>query len=241
MKKTVLLSLLNLGLISLSAQTTSTTIEPLKKLDSMEFRSQLYSAALGYGNMGFNLKVDMAFLMFNNNKSSTRFYIDANYQPLSFGRKNFTFENTNYPSDVFFIGVGGGLSQEFNLERFTITPLLGLKYYYVRFYDKALVDAIGQNGLERYITDQFGNRRIVGPTVSNGYGNKVSFEVGTRLGFKVTKWLEFSTTAVFTPNEFSTAGSLFGKYWGEAPYTNEYFVDKLPLKLEGNVRFNFGH
>ena len=200
----------------------------------MEFRSQPYSVALGYGNMGFNLKVDMAFFMFNYNKTSTRFYVDVNYQPLSFARQNLTFQNTNYPSDVFFLGVGGGLSQEFNLERFTVTPLLGVKYYYVRFYDKALVDAIGSNGLIRYY-----NGRQVGPTVSNGYGDKVSFEVGTRLGYKVTKWLEFNTTAVFTPNEFSTAGTLFGKYWGEAPYTNDYFVDKLPLKLEGNVRINF--
>lgn len=230
MKKIILFSFLVCKILYINAQISS----PIVKKDSMEFRSQPYSVALGYGNMGFNLKVDIAFFMFNYNKTSTRFYLDVNYQPLSFAQKNFTFNNVNYPSDVFFLGVGGGLSQEFNLERFTITPLIGVKYYYVRFYDKALVDAIGVDGLNRYI-----GGIPVGPTVNNGYGNKVSFEVGTRLGYKITKWLEINSTAVFTPNEFSTAGSLFGKYWGEAPYSNAYFVDKLPFKLEGNVRINF--
>lgn len=241
MKKTLLLTLLGLIIFNLSAQTPKPEAPVVPATTSKPFNgvSLPYSIAIGYGNMGVNLKVDMAFMMYNQDKSSTRFYIDANYLPLSFTQSQLRFNSVNYPSDVFLLSLGGGFAQEFVFDRFTVSPLLGARYYYVRFTDKSLVDAIGTYNLIRY-SDQTQTRQV-GPVVNNAYGNTFGFEVGTKVGIRLTQWLELCGTATFIPFEFSTAGTLFGKYWGEAPAPNPYYVDRMPLKLEGGVRFNFGH
>ena len=205
------------------------------------FKIQPYSIFLGYGTRGINLKADMELADFNNGKSSTRVYFDGTYNPMKFSQPNLTFNSQNYSSNVFLLTVGGGFSQEFLLDRFTVAPLLGLKYNYVRFTDGALVNAIGTNGLIRYRYDNWGNQVQVGPDVNNGYGNSINFEVGTRLGIKLADWLELNGTFAYSPITFETSSTMFGEYWGEAPYTNQYYVNPTPLKAEGNIRITFGH
>lgn len=204
-----------------------------------EFKSEEYALSLGYGNMGFNGKFDVAFMHYLKDQSSSRFYLDFSYQPMSFSVSSFNFNHQNYSSDAFLFSFGGGIMQEFLIaKRLIISPFIGARYYYVRFTDGDLVDAIGTNTLVRY-TD-FTYSKTAGPVVENGYGNTFGFEAGTVVGIKIIKWLEVYGSFSFAPVEFSTANTLFGKYWGESPYPNNYYVDKLPLRMGGGLRFSFG-
>jgi hypothetical protein len=243
MKKVILLSatIFCLQLFAQEQKPETKMSPPPSIKKQINFKSSPYSIGIGYGTRGFNLKADMALISFNNNKSTTRVYVDGTYQTIKFSQSNFSFNYILYPSNVFLLTIGGGLSQEFVLDRLTLAPLLGIKYNYVRFTDKALVDAIGTNGMNRLIYDSWGNEIQVGPTVDNGYGNSISFEIGTRAGIKITEWLEINGTVAFNPISFSTAATLFGEYRGEAPYVNDYYVNPTPIKAEGNIRFTFGH
>lgn len=204
-----------------------------------DFKSEEYALSLGYTNMGLNGRFDVAFKHFLKDQSSSRVYLDFSYQGISFSQSVLTFNRQDYSSDAFLFSIGGGIMQEFVIaKRLAISPFIGARYYYVRFTDGDLVDAIGTNTLIRY-TD-FTYSKVAGPVVENGYGNTFGFEVGTVIGIKIIKWLEIYGSFSFAPLEFSTPNSLFGKYWGEAPQPNSYYVDKFPVRMGGGLRFSFG-
>lgn len=204
------------------------------------FKPSSLSGYFGYGSRGLSLRFDVAVYKINNDKlhTGTNLYVDMSYRGIKFKEQNFNFNYINYPSKVFLLTFSCGVSQEFVISRFTIQPYLGIRYHYVRFKDRSLVEEIGSRGIIRYTDLTY--TETVGPEVDNGYGNALGFEIGTRLGVIITPWLEINGTFGYDPIKFSTASSLFGPYRGEYPYKNDYYVKVIPAKLEGAVRFTIG-
>jgi hypothetical protein len=194
-----------------------------------------FTIAAGYGMRGVTIKADYKFDQIVGKNFKPIVYADLGIQGKSFKELNFTFNGIRYPSDVrvLFVGVGAGL--ELQQKNLILTPFVGLKYAYARFKDRALVDAIGNsNGLQR---SRGGVN--VGPVVENGYGDVYSLELGTRIGYKISKNISFFTSVAISPIKFSTAATLFGKYWGEAPGANNYYIKYPILNAEGGIRLHF--
>ena len=79
----------------------------------------------------------------------------------------------------------------------------------------------------------------VGPVVDNAYGNAVSLELGSRIGVKLARFIALEGTVAVAPFRFSSSSTLFGKYWAQAPYDNDYYIRYLPIRAEGTLRFLF--
>lgn len=166
--------------------------------------------------------------------SSTRMYLELGVDWQSFDNPTFYFNSTPYRSDTWMLAAGIGLGQEFIIKKwFVVYPYIGLFYKYARFTDGALVDAIGTYNMQRYW-----NGQPVGQVVENGYGNLVTVDIGTRIGFRIGKVFEIGGTIAFAPAAYSSQKTLFGEYWGVAPYHNDYYINRLFLKAEGCLRFN---
>lgn len=204
-----------------------------------------FGIMLGYGTHGLLARLDLNLSSLAGGRegtvANTHAYLDLGADGYSFSEPNFTFDGTNYSSGVFLYDIGGGLAEEiaFSNGHLLLTPFVGVRYEKARFADQSLLDAIGTNGINRYERDAYGNQYKVGPTVANGYGDVTTIDLGVRLGFRFCRLLEVTGTAAFAPIKYSTSGTLFGQYWGESPYANNYRIDRPAVRLEGGVRFNF--
>jgi hypothetical protein len=191
----------------------------------------------GYGTHGVNFRVDLqvADRFFNN--SSTLLYLELGGQRITFDQPNIEFAHVVYTSDSRIITLGGGIAQEFMFNRVSLMPFVGLRNEYVRFVSTELVEAIGDHGLIRYSDNTY--TRQVGPEIDNAYGDAVSFDLGFRLGIRLTGRLQLSGTFGYSPISFNSSDTLFGQYWGEAPYPNPYWVKRKPTRGEFALRFTF--
>lgn len=192
----------------------------------------LWSLTAGYGTQGVLLRLDAT--VYELPQFPVKAYLDLTTQGKTFERSTFTFSGNDYPSDANSFALGAGLNVPFAFDKVRIQPYLGGRYYFVRFKDRDLVAAIGENGLQRY-----SNGSPVGPSVDNAYGNAFSLDVGSWIGYRITPMIEIGGLAGFSPAEFSTAASLFGKYWAQAPTTNQYYVKNNPFRFQGAIRLNF--
>lgn len=197
-----------------------------------------YSIAAGYGSQGLFVKGDYKIGEIDIlNNPAAKLYIDFNIKGKTFDQSTFIFSSVPYPSDVnqYMIGIGGGLDFKFN--HLSVSPYIGARYYYVRFKDMDLFDAIGESNLIRF---RPGSTTIqVGPTVDNGYGNTFSIDLGTWIGYHISPTFEIGGSIGISPAKFSTAASLYGKYWGEAPYENWFHVKIDPIRLQAGIKLNF--
>ncbi len=132
------------------------------------------------------------------------------------------------------LGVGVGQEFIFYKDIFVIQPYFGVFYKYARFTDKDLVDGIGEYNLIRYRGGQ-----QVGKPVKNGYGNAFMVDLGTRIGFRIKKRFEIGGSIGICPITFSSANSLFGKYWAVKPYNNDYYIKRLMFKADAGIKINF--
>lgn len=200
------------------------------------------SVSLGYGTHKFvargDLKITDKLIKVEN--SSTRLYFDIGYDWKKFQNESFTFSSVEYNSKVWMLAIGVGIGQEFIIKDiFVVQPYLGLYYKYARFRDKDLVEGIGENNLIRYQYLPDGTKIQVGKVVENGYGNLVTVDFGSRVGFRIKKKFEIGGSVGVCPSNFSTNNTLFGKYWGEKPYLNDYYIKRFILKGEFNLKYNF--
>ena len=228
-------------LLAVSSNVTAQIAQIAQQKSNSNNNASEYSiSATIMGTHGFTLRGDCnisEFVNLNQNNSSTRVYIDASFSGKKFDdNANFKFSGTNYSSDVTIYNLGIGFAQEFLLanNKLTFSPFIGVRYESARFKDKSLVDAIGENGLIRY----WGGVQV-GPSVANAYGNATTIDLGVRLGYKLGKVVELTTNIGFSPIKYSTSETLFGEYWGEAPYSNKYYINRSNIRLEGGLRFNF--
>ena len=205
------------------AQTTPQSLAP----------NNLWSIAGGYGTQGVQARLD-ATVYHLSETLPLKLYGDVTLKGKTFERSTFTFNNNDYPSDVNSFALGAGANVSFTFDKVHVQPYLGGRYYYVRFKDSDLVSAIGESGLQRS-----SNGSPVGPSVDNAYGNTFSVDVGSWIGYRITPMIEIGGLAGFSPAEFSTAASLFGKYWAQAPTTNYYYVKNNPFRFQGAIRLNF--
>lgn len=188
----------------------------------------------GYSTQGFVIRGDFKISDNFIKGGETFIYLEGGLDQQKFAKENFKFENQNYPSDTRILFAGIGIAQEFVKNKFSIVPYLGLRYAYARFKDKALVSGIGQQNLIRYW-----NGQKVGPTIENGYGDTFTFDAGLRLGFHISKSLELVASGSISPVKFSTAATVYGKYWGESPYPNDYYIKYEIWRAEGGLRLHF--
>jgi len=219
-------------------------IAPITLFAQTTVNQSSISILAGYGSQGFNLRGDVNisdWLSLDVSNGSTRLYLDFGIDGYQFDQSVLTFNSFDYPSDarVITLGLGGG--EEFLFNKLSIYPFLGLRYYYGRFTDADLVDAIGTYSLQRYIYDQYGSQIPIGPMVDNGYGDVISFDLGSSLGYRVSRLFEIGALVSFSPMKFSSSSTMFGKYWAEPPYTNEYYIKISPVRLEGGIRLHFGY
>ena len=204
--------------------------------------NNLLSISAGYGTQGLAFGADIRLVELDLNNSYTgaiKGYLSLNSMKRQFERSTFIFNSVSYASDVRLTNLGVGLSVDIKYSRFCINPFVGLKYYYVRFTDQQLVDAIGLGGLIRYHYDNYGYLSQVGPQVDNGYGDAIAVDAGLWLGVNLTTVIEIGGLVGASPVTFSTAQSLFGTYWGESPYPNDYYVQVKTLRAELRLRLNF--
>lgn len=195
--------------------------------------SSAISLAIGPGSHGLNGKLDFEFGP-KRPGSSSRLYLDVGGAGWSFDNPTFILNGISYSSNVTILAIGVGVTQEFVLsEKFVVSPFAGLRGEFVRFSDGDLVSRIGDSGLDRL---QGGI--TVGQRVENAYGEAMTFDLGTRVGFRFSNHVELSGTIGFSPIKFETASTLFGEYWGEAPYPNEYHVHRASMRLEVGLRFH---
>lgn len=193
----------------------------------------LASLYAGYGSHGFNGRLDLEISDKYFNGSSTRFHLELGGQRISFDDPDYNFEGQQYPSDSRVMSLGAGVGQEFHFASFvTITPFAGLRAEFVRFQDRALIDAIGENGIIRYY-----NGVQVGPSVESAYGDAATIDVGGRIGFQLAPQFEVAGTIGVSPIKFDTATTLFGQYRGEAPYPNSFYVERKPIRFEVGLRY----
>lgn len=195
--------------------------------------NNLWSISAGYGTQGVLLRLDASVYELPH-AIPLKVYGDFSVKGKTFERSTFTFDNSDYPSDAYSLALGAGANVSFTFDKLHLQPYLGGRYYYVRFKDRDLVAAIGEDGIQRT-----SNGSPVGPSVDNAYGNTFSIDVGSWIGYRITPMIEIGGLAGFSPAEFSTAASLFGKYWAQAPTTNQYYVKNNPLRFQGAIRFNF--
>lgn len=208
---------------------------PQSKKDPVAYEYSDFSLYAGYGKHGFNARFDIQLSDKYFHESSTLLYLELGGAGVTFAQPNFIFDGVTYPSNSRIVMLGGGIAQEIRLSsRIGITPFLGLHDEYVRFKSQSLVDAIGQNGLQRYE-----GTTPVGPEVSNGYGDAGTFDIGCRFGIRLSRKLELNFTLGYSPIHFDVADTLFGEYWGQAPYANPYWVKREPVRFEGGLRFKF--
>lgn len=201
------------------------------------------SIAIGYGNGGTAFRGDLRLTELNImdpfTTGSIKFYMELAFKRITFDEPNFTFNHINYPSNARVNGLGAGLSLDLKYNQWNINPYVGLRNYYVRFTDQTLIDAIGEKGLQRYWTDEWGNEYPVGPEVPNGYGDAVSFDIGGGAGYHITPVLEIVALLGLSPVTFDTGSTLFGPYFGEAPYPNSFYVRINSIRGELRLKFNF--
>ena len=191
------------------------------------------SVAGGYGTQGILLRLDANVYELASG-IPVKGYLEGNIKGKEFKESTLIFSEDTYSSDAnrFMFGIGGALS--FHYKNIYIEPYLGLRYYYVRFKDKYLVEGIGEQSLIRY---SGGNK--VGSTVENGYGDAISFDVGSWIGFRITPKVEIGTHIGFSPAKFDTANTLFGEYWGEYPISNDYQVKNNVGRLQVAISYHF--
>lgn len=196
--------------------------------------SQESSLSAGYGNRGLVIGIEYKFNTTVLNNFKPLIYADFGLNSQKFKIENITFNGDNYSSDtrVIFGGIGLGLSYENN--KFALEPAIGLKYAYARFKDKALVNAIGENGIIRYH-----NGYQVGPKVENGYGDTYSFEFATTLEYKISENISIYATPSISPIKFGTSDTLFGEYWGESPIENDYFINFSIFNIDAGLQYHF--
>lgn len=188
----------------------------------------------GYGMQGASLRLN-----FDLNKEfapnfNAFIYGEAGFDGYKFSESNFSLSGTNYPSNTRLTYAGFGLSGKLGSNSIFLSPYVGIRYIYARFADQALFDAIGEDKLIRYH-----NGQKVGPTVENAYGNAVTFDVGTRVGLNITERLALVVSGGISPVKFSTTKTLFGKYWGESPYNNSYYIELPIYRVEAGLNYNF--
>lgn len=213
----------------------SSGINAKSKSDSVAYEYSEFSLYAGYGKHGFNARFDIQLSDKYFHESSTLLYLELGGTSIAFTQPNFIFQGVTYPSNCRIIMLGGGIAQEVRLSnRIGITPFLGLHDEYIRFKSQSLVDAIGQNGLQRYE-----GTTPVGPEVSNGYGDAGTFDIGCRFSIRLARKLELNFTLGYSPIHFDVADTLFGEYWGQAPYANPYWVKREPVRFEGGLRMKF--
>ena len=195
---------------------------------------QLSAFTTGYGSQGLMIRLDASVYEYKG--IPVKGYIEGNFSGKTFDKSTINFDNITYSSSVnrFMIGIGGALS--FHHKNIYIDPYFGLRYYYVRFKDKYLVQAIGENGIIRY---QGNSNNQVGPTVSNAYGDAISIDIGSWIGFRITPKLELGTRIGFSPAKFSVPKSLFGEYWGAYPNPNSFYVKNDVARIEGAIKYYF--
>lgn len=171
--------------------------------------------------------------------SSTRLYFDLGGDWQKFKQEDFEFSHVKYSSKVWMLSIGVGIGQEFIFYKdiFVIQPYFGLFYKYARFTDKDLVSAIGDNGIQRYTDYTYSTP--IGKPVKNGYGNAFMIDFGSRIGFRIKKRFELGGSIGICPIKFSSANSLFGKYWAEKPYGNDYYIKRLLFKADVGIKINF--
>jgi hypothetical protein len=192
------------------------------------------SLAFTYSSFGLNARYDFPFSNKLFKKGDSRFYLELGGKNIKFKQQNMTFNKIQYPSDSRLILIGIGFGQEYIYSRLTITPFFGFRWAYIRFQSKALADAIGDRGLQRY--KDIALTQPVGPPVENAYGNALNFDCGLRLSIILSKKVEILASSAFSPIKFDTASSLFGEFWGEAPYPNSYWVKMNALRFELGIR-----
>lgn len=196
------------------------------------------SLFVGYGTHGFCARIDLQMSQRYFKQTSTRFYLDVGGQNISFDNPNFKFDNIIYTSDCRLFSIAGGIAQEVRFgRRASLTPFLGMRAEYVRFKDASLVEAIGNHGIIRW--SDANHTRQLGPVVDNAYGDAVTGEAGCRLAVILTQRISICASINYSPVTFSTPDSLFGKYLGEAPYENPYWVKRRPVRSELALRFTF--
>lgn len=190
----------------------------------------------GYGTQGANLRLnfDLNKQLFSPNIGAILYGEIGGFQGHTFDVSTINFNNTSYPSKTQLYYAGIGLSGSFDSKTFIFQPYLGLRYNYARFVDQALFDAIGESKLIRYH-----NGQQVGPKVENAYGNAITFDVGTRIGVKLTDRLSLVASVGISPVKFSTTKTMFGKYWGQAPYPNSYYIELPIYRIEGGLSYDF--
>lgn len=188
----------------------------------------------GYGTQGPNLRFnyDLDKELFSSFGLS--FYGEVGMQGYKFDQPNFTFQSTNYSSNTRLTFAGFGLEGSLEGKTLFLSPYVGIRYIYARFTDQALFDAIGTDNLIR-----LQNGQKVGPTVENAYGNSITFDVGCRLGIKFSEKLALIVSGGISPVKFQTSTTLFGPYWGEAPYPNSYYIEYPIYRAEAGLRYSF--
>jgi hypothetical protein len=191
----------------------------------------------GYNTMGVNFRYDFVISEKLLKKGVTRLYLEAGGNKVRFEQENFSFSHIIYSSNCRLIIAGIGLEQEYTFGRTHLSPYVGAHFAYVRFTDRTLVDAIGENGLQRYRDAAL--TQPVGPPVENAYGNAATFDAGCRLGVLLTSKIELLVSTGYSPLEFSTSSTLFGRYWGEAPYPNQYWVKIRSMRFELGLKLRF--
>lgn len=188
----------------------------------------------GYGTNGGLLRFEVVIAEGVIKNSSTLVYLEGGLKGKKFEDPNFMFRNVNYSSDTRLLFAGLGLAQQFDMKGFSAAPYLGVRFVYARLKDKALVRDIGENNLIRL----WGGTQV-GPEVENGYGDVITIDGGLRLGVKLGKSVDLLLTGGLSPVKFNTSTTLFGKYWGEAPYPNDYYINLPVWRAEGGLRVHF--
>jgi hypothetical protein len=210
------------------------------KKDSTVPNYSKLSLYAGYGKHGSNFRLDLQLSDKHFNHSSTLFYIELGGQGITFDQPNLNFAGIEYPSDCRLVTLGGGIAQEFLFNnRWSVMPFIGLRNEYVSFKSSALADAIGNSGLQRYADNAM--TIPVGPAVNNAYGDASSFDIGCRLGIRLGKRFYLMSTIGYSPIHFDTGDTMFGQYWGQAPYFNPYWVKRNPSRYELALRMTLNH
>ncbi|MFA6165863.1 MAG: hypothetical protein WC700_04545 [Gemmatimonadaceae bacterium] len=187
----------------------------------------------GQGSHGFNARVDLEVGSTQARGSSNRLYVEFGGQGITFDNPEFIFENKSYASKSRIISLGAGVGREMQIgSRLSVMPFAGMRAEYIRFTDADLVAGIGDKGLIRY-----SGGHQVGPEIENAYGDAISFDVGARLGLRLTDRFEVNGSLGFSPIKFDTKTTLFGQYWGESPNPNPYRTERKLMRLEVGLRY----
>lgn len=197
--------------------------------------SSTMSVSLIGGTHGIGLRGEIGSGLSLIPNSRTTYYLDLTAASRKFTTSTFPFNGDLYPSAVWIFNMGLGVGQEFDVrQNIVVIPYLGFRLEYARFKDGDLVTGIGTDNLIR----TYGSKQV-GPTVENGYGNSITVDIGSRIGYKISSSIEIGGLVGFSPIKYSTANTLFGKYWGATPITNDYYINRSPLRFEAGIKFSF--